>query len=141
MLSCLGTNISQVIRLSKILIAIRSETIAECLSSSLNSCYKTFISQTGPEALRALENFHPDILIIDLMLPQKDGITVLSSSSYKPPVILAITTYINQEILSAAGEAGIGGLVLLPSSIDAILSLLESLINDKQYKAPLSKDN
>ena len=48
----------------------------------------------GQEAMKTLETIHPNVILLDLMLPNKDGFTVLEeikkiSSLSKIPVIVA----------------------------------------------------
>ncbi len=48
----------------------------------------------GQEAMKTLETLHPNVILLDLMLPNKDGFTVLEeikkiSSLSKIPVIVA----------------------------------------------------
>lgn len=57
----------------------------------------------------------PDILVINLSLPHKDGITILQQSSFRPPIILAITGYVSNYIVHRLGELGVTYTMLMPS--------------------------
>ena len=48
----------------------------------------------GETAIRMIEERKPDVLILDLMLPKKDGVAVLKAAANmdKKPIPLAITT-------------------------------------------------
>jgi CheY-like chemotaxis protein len=71
--------------------------------------------QDGETALELLLNFRPDVLILNLSLPFKDGLTVLQEAAYSPPVILAITTYLSPYIEQACAALGIGYLLRSPT--------------------------
>lgn len=48
----------------------------------------------GQEAMKTLETLHPNVILLDLMLPNKDGFTVLEEIKKKPslskiPVIIS----------------------------------------------------
>ena len=115
----------------KLLIAVRSEIIADSLSSSL-SRYEIHTCNTGTDALAALETRHPDALILDLTLPVIDGLTVLRKTSFRPRIILALTTLINPAVLQAAADTGVQDMILIPCTIRHITERLDALIE----KAP-----
>ena len=111
----------------KMLIAIKSESLTNLLSSSLSQ-YDVHICHTGNDTLKQLELLRPDFLILELMLPGMDGITVLRKSRYKPQVILALTNLATQSVLADASDVGIQTVLLIPCTIRYILEHLESLI-------------
>ncbi len=115
----------------KLLIAIKSEIIAHSLASAL-SMYNIHICDTGPDALAMLETHRFDALILDLMLPGMDGITVLRKSTFKPHVILALTNLATPAVLQNAANAGVQDMILIPCTIRHILEHLDVLIE----KAP-----
>ena len=46
---------------------------------------------TGTEALKLMEQYHPDLLLMDVVLPEVDGLSILKQSRAKedgPKVIL-----------------------------------------------------
>ena len=115
----------------KILIATTSEAASADLSNALSQ-YEVHICNTGAEALAALETLQPDILILDLMLPIIDGLTVLQRSGFRTPIILARTPIISENILHRAASLGVQDIVLIPCTTRHILIRLEALME----KAP-----
>lgn len=111
----------------KILITTKSDEISAALSSALNQ-YEVHICNTGTEALAMLETLHPDILIIDLVLPTTDGLTVLRESCFRPRIILALTNFISTTVLQAAADVGVQDIILIPCTISYIVNRLEALI-------------
>lgn len=47
----------------------------------------------GVEAIDIIEKEQPDILLLDIQMPQIDGFEVLSALDYVPPVVIFITAY------------------------------------------------
>ena len=117
--------------MSKVLIAIKSEILTDLLSSSLPE-HDIHICRTGNDAFEQIESLHPDILLLDLMLPDMDGITVLRQSVFKPHVILALTNRATPAVLQAAADVGVQNMVLIPCTIRHIIEHLNALME----KAP-----
>lgn len=62
----------------KILIVDDDSNIAELISLYLNKeLYETATASDGDEALSVFKTFHPDLVILDIMLPGRDGYDVL----------------------------------------------------------------
>ena len=81
----------------KILIVDDDANIAELISLYLNKeCYETQIVGDGEAAVRAVDTFPPDLILLDLMLPGMDGYQVCREvrASKDTPIIM----------LSAKGE-------------------------------------
>ncbi|MCP1110279.1 response regulator [Ohessyouella blattaphilus] len=81
----------------KILIVDDDENIAELIALYLNKeFYETKIALTGEEALEVFASYNPNLVLLDLMLPGKDGYEVCREirRDSKTPIIM----------LSAKGE-------------------------------------
>ena len=115
--------------MKKILIASASDVTNKELSKALSQ-YKVDICSTGTEALTMLELLQPDILILDLMLPAMDGLTVLQKTSVRPPIILARTNIISETVLQAAARVGVQDIILIPCTIRYIVNRLNALIKN-----------
>lgn len=115
--------------MKKLLIATHLESTCTALARTLSQ-YEVHICSTGTDALTMLETLQPDILILDLMLPEIDGITVLRQSGYKPPIILALTNLASTSVLQAAVAAGAQDVLLIPCTIQHITKHLYTLIEE-----------
>ena len=63
----------------KILIVDDEPDIVELLDYHLTKeGYKTKTSHNGKEALEVAKDFLPDLILLDLMMPEMDGITACS---------------------------------------------------------------
>ena len=65
----------------KLLIAESSEELCHALCDLLGQRYHICTCHSGDQALALLRSFSPDLIYIDLMLPQVDGLAVLQTAS------------------------------------------------------------
>ena len=68
----------------------------------------------GDEALKAVRRYKPDILVLDIQMPAKDGLMVLREMSKEklPTRVVVLTATLNAEGLTEALRLGVRGLVL-----------------------------
>ena len=112
----------------RLMIAHASEYFCKAISDQLQKDFEIKTCQDGHAALQLLTAFRPDAMIIDLMLPCKDGLTVLREAEYSPNIILGLTTYSTDYIAKAATKAGIGYLLTAPT-VRTIVSRLEDMVS------------
>jgi len=87
----------------KILIVDDDENIAELISLYLTKeCFETMIVYDGESALKAFDNFKPNLILLDLMLPGIDGYQVcreIRSSSQTPIIMLSAKGEVFDKVL------------------------------------------
>jgi two-component system, NarL family, nitrate/nitrite response regulator NarL len=68
----------------------------------------------GDEALRALRRHKPDILVLDIQMPAKDGLELLREMRKEqlPTRVVVLTATLNEEGRTEAIRLGVRGLVL-----------------------------
>ena len=83
----------------------------------------------GEQATRMVLRCKPDILVLDLMLPKQDGISVLKAISgmEHPPKVLATSVFLTEYISSAATGLGVQYLMLKPCDTDALVDRLNEI--------------
>lgn len=113
----------------KVLIADTAEDFRGALESALCGAYYVRTVTDGAQALQQLHSFLPDILVLDLMLPELDGITLLQKAAQAGicPVVLATTRYISDYMMDIAGQFGIGYIMVKPCDISAVVSRVADL--------------
>lgn len=116
-----------------LLIADSSEEFRNNLINALQGNYRIQSCQTGKEALEILRNATPDLLIMDLMLPELDGLTLLQvlSDSGIRPTVLATTRLVNDYVIGATTKLGVEYLMVKPCDIRAIAKRVRDLSNQK----------
>ncbi len=110
-----------------LLIAMKPTIVRDALVKEL-SRYNIHICDTGRDALALLDTLYPSIFLLDLALPDMDGLTLLHKSHYKPRVILALTNFVSDTVMQAAAAAGIQDILLIPCTIRYIIKRLDALI-------------
>src|SRR5215510_6877149 len=68
----------------------------------------------GDEALKAIRRHRPDILVLDIQMPAKDGLVVLREMRKEklPTRVVILTATLDEEGLTEAVRLGVRGLVL-----------------------------
>lgn len=102
--------------MKKLLIAADSRVFAESLQESLSKQFDILICHDGQEALQLLRDFRPDLLVVDLMLSQIDGIGVIkmAQSSGVQPKVVAYSAYITDYVTAALEQLNVACLFRLP---------------------------
>lgn len=113
----------------KILIADSSDDFRDALSEALQDTHRICLASNGVQALQLLQSFHPDMVILDLMMPELDGITVLQRAAECgcKPTILATTCYLSDYIISSLQKLGVGFVMIKPCLISAVVARLTDL--------------
>jgi DNA-binding NarL/FixJ family response regulator len=110
----------------RILLADDHPVVREGLVSILKAKDIKVIGEAsnGEEACKLYDQLSPDILILDLRMPKKDGLQVVTElMSRRPkPRIIVMTTYEGEEDVRRALSAGAKGYVLKGTKRDQILN-------------------
>jgi PAS domain S-box-containing protein len=91
--------------------------------------HEVHISHTGPEALRAAEEYQPDIVMLDIGLPGMNGYEVARRLRQQPhfqhTILAAITGYGQEDDRRRSAEAGFDHHLTKPVEPEALEKLLE----------------
>lgn len=86
------------------------------------------VAHDGPTALQVAEDFHPDVVLLDIGLPMMDGYEVArrlrQSSELKSAVIIALTGYGQDGDRTRSAEAGFDLHLVKPVSLDTLRATL-----------------
>jgi two-component system alkaline phosphatase synthesis response regulator PhoP len=119
-------------REKKILVADDEKDILEIISYNLiNEGYDVYIAKDGNEAIDVAKKIHPDLIILDIMMPYKSGIEVCevlrSLDEFKQTLIIFLTA-LNDETSHIAGfESGADDYVSKPISPKVLVSRVNAL--------------
>ena len=91
----------------------------------------------GEQALRRIAETKPQILVLDLMLAKKDGISILKSlnTMERRPITLATSGFITEYVAGAAANLGVRYLMLKPCDMAALVDRLEEIRGATQHPA------
>lgn len=124
--------------MQKLLIAEYSEVLAGNLEKALQNEWDVHICHDGYTTIDTLQSLQPDAMVLNLRLPQKDGLAVLAECFPRiPPVTMALSTYISPYVEQTAASLGVGYIMPLPCEISEITDRLADMY--KSYQAPPSK--
>jgi DNA-binding NarL/FixJ family response regulator len=92
----------------------------------------------GREAVRLVEELLPDIVLMDLRMPEMDGVTGLGEiKSNQPQVqVLVLTTYDSDADILPAIEAGASGYLLKDSSREELYAGIRAAARGETMLAP-----
>ena len=113
----------------KVLIAEHSREFCGILSELLAERFQVSTCQDGITALTQLEMFHPHVLVLDLSLPELDGLSVLRRAvSHTPrPKCLVTSTYISDYVQNAIDTLGVDLVILKPCDAHALADRIGEL--------------
>ena len=113
----------------KLLIADGMEDFRLALANMLRGTYQVRCCADGLRARELLREFAPDVMILDLMLPGFDGISLLQWAVEWNirPVVLATSRFVNDYVAEEMNRLGVAYLMLKPCDIGATVARVGDL--------------
>ena len=95
----------------------------------------------GEQAIRMIEEKKPDILVLDLMLAKKDGISVLKAiaNMEHKPITLATSAFLTEYVSTAAANLGVRYLMLKPCDMAALVERMEEIRGGESLRYPVQR--
>lgn len=95
-------------------------------------------ANNGNEALAAAEQLHPDLIIMDISLPELNGIeaTRLIKKQYPEIKILALTMHQNEEYVLQLLQSGASGYVIKQAIPSELLTAIRAVHQGDAYLSP-----
>lgn len=125
---------------TKVLIVDNDNNIAELVSLYLiKECYETKIVNDGEEALIAFDSYHPDMILLDIMLPGMDGYQVcreIRAKSNVPIIILSAKGEIFDKVLGL--ELGADDYIMKPFDSKELVARVKAVLRRYQPAKPAS---
>jgi len=92
----------------------------------------------GYEAIELVEKTHPDVLVLDVSMPDLDGIAVTKNLKPRFPDlhILILTLHEDQALLKAALKAGAAGYILKRAAETELISAINIILRGDLYVDP-----
>lgn len=118
----------------RVLLAEDEPNIAASLQFLLNRAgYEVRIRESGADALREARAWAPDLMILDVMLPDLDGLEVLArlraEAPGRPLPVLMLTAKGARETQEAALAAGADAFITKPFANSEVLAVVARLAN------------
>ena len=92
----------------------------------------------GSEAIAVARRLRPDVILMDLLMPAMDGITAIGRIKDELPEteIVAMTSFIEEEKVTAALEAGASGYLLKDAEAEEVADAVRSAFNGEVHLDP-----
>lgn len=92
----------------------------------------------GEECLETLKKVKPDVLLLDINMPKKNGVEVLGEIKKKkmPVKVLILTVHNEIEYLLKAVDIGVDGYILKDSESAELKKAINAVMNDESYIQP-----
>ncbi|KHE94128.1 MAG: response regulator [Candidatus Scalindua rubra] len=123
--------------MSKILVVDDEVKECELLERFLKrKCYEVFTSCSGKHALENVRSKKPDIILLDIDMPEMDGIEVLKRIREfdKDVCIIMVTVVIGKSIAMEAIKAGADEYVTKPVDLNSLEKVIRNTLHGKFEK-------
>jgi DNA-binding response OmpR family regulator len=93
--------------------------------------YEVLTARNGLEALAQIAEGHPELMVLDVMMPRMDGWSVMRELSKLPeserPRVVMVTALASGRDRATAAELGVDAYVPKPFDMDHLLGVLHGL--------------
>jgi DNA-binding NarL/FixJ family response regulator len=95
-------------------------------------------AKDGLEAVRMVERFYPDILLLDLIMPEMNGLEVtrVVRKHFLKTNIVFLTMHANEAYVLEALQAGAQGYVIKDSSSEELVRAIREVAAGHRYLGP-----
>ena len=96
---------------------------------------------SGVEALRLVQQKHPQLLLLDLVLPELDGFGLLrqmNQLSGEQPRCIVVSSFCNRRTVAQAMEMGVYFFLPKPVNEESLLELMRQASTPEQEEAPFA---
>ncbi len=105
--------------------------------------YETQGAYDGEETLRKIKDWHPDVVLLDIMMPKISGFEVCKRLRANPQtadiVVLMVTALDQHSDIDRAVEAGTDDFLTKPINKAELLVRLKAALKSRQQKQPLDQ--
>lgn len=120
--------------------------VIEILSESLrNRGYETRSAYDGEEALRVYDECKPDLVVLDAMLPKKDGFSVCSEirarDIHRDVPVIMVSAGSNSDAMVRGLQSGAQDCIKKPFSVRELVAKIENHLSQAQNRKDLREQN
>lgn len=130
----MSTEVSEIKKQYTVLIVDDEDEVRDMLRRILKlSSYRVLEAQNAQEAMEIAVREKPDVITMDIMMPDKDGITLCEEIKANPqtkhiPVVMVTVVGQRQRAMTAGADYFMNKFF----TIDELVSVIDKLIADKQ---------
>lgn len=117
---------------AKVLVVDDEPQVVWVLQFSLEAeGYRTLAATDGAAALEQIGEHHPNVMLLDIMMPEMDGWSVLEKLVALPPEdrpkVVVVSALSSLKDRAKAAELGADAFVPKPFNVDELLEVLQGL--------------
>ena len=92
--------------------------------------YKVYTADSGEDGIRIIQRVKPDVVLIDMKLPDISGLRVLAAAKEFSPKskTIVITGYVDQAVIDEAEKLGRDAFLQKPFDFELLKSEIEKLL-------------
>jgi two-component system, OmpR family, response regulator len=127
---------------ARLLVVDDEETILQLLSGSLRLAgFEVTTAASGIEALRAAAASRPDLILLDVMMPNGDGFEVVRRMRSSGPDVPVIFLSARDDVRERVAGLALGGddYVTKPFSLDEVLERIRAVLRRTGRAAPATR--
>jgi len=117
--------------MARVMIADDSDAIRKLLKDLVSLGEHELVGEArdGAEAVEKFNTVKPDLLLLDLTMPEKDGLTVLKEIKETNPdaKIIVLSGDGNKEMINKCLESGAVSFIPKPFDFDQVIKTLEEI--------------
>ena len=93
----------------------------------------------GEEALQALRTAQPDVALLDVSMPGRDGLEIAQAAQREgwPTAIVILTMHNDEAFLNRALDLGVKGYLLKDNAVTELLDCLKAVVRNQYYVSPI----
>jgi signal transduction histidine kinase len=131
--------------LPALLVADDEPDMLRFITSQLSAHYRVIEAVDGQQAVEKAGQFLPDVILLDMMMPEKDGLQACREIREHVPTqnipIILLTARADEDTKLAALNAGASDFLAKPFSTTELHVRIKNLVESHQYQRKLSKQN
>ncbi len=116
----------------KLLVVEDEVELLELYDLILSKDYIVFTTESGREAIEIFDRENPEILIVDIRLPDVSGVEVIKHAKAKNPNVAAIGVSAYRERFKEALDAGAATVIQKPFLVKQIHKVIQDVLENKQ---------
>ena len=93
-------------------------------------------ARNGVEALAAITEHQPDVIIMDIEMPEKTGLDVAEEIKGQDYKVVILTTFARPGYFERAKKAGVRGYLLKDSPIEELVNAIRVIMDGRRMYAP-----
>lgn len=116
----------------KVLVVEDEVELLELYDLILSKDYIVFTTDSGREAINIFDRENPEVIIVDIRLPDVSGVEVTKHAKLKNPNVAVIGVSAYRERFKEALDAGAATVIQKPFLVKQIHKVIEDVLQNKQ---------